>query len=93
MTNLIKLDLGNGWKPHRRDPDQIEATKLLIGLFVKECQDIPNLRFNELTGLIEVDGKEQTNADLDLLYIDLEESGWSINKSTISLSNTGLQRY
>ncbi len=80
MTNLIKLNLGDGWKASSRNPGSIEPRKLPIGIFTKKCLAIPNLRFNELTGLIEVDQIEQTNADLDLLYIDIAESGWSIDK-------------
>jgi len=80
MTNLIKLNLGKGWKPSSRNPDSIEARKIPIGLFFKECLAIPNLRFNELTGSIEVNSKEVPSHELDLLYIKCEESGWTIGK-------------
>ena len=49
-------------------------------MFTKKCQAIKNIRFNELTGLIEVDSVDQQNVDLDLLYIDIAESGWTIDK-------------
>ena len=38
MTNLIKLDLGDGWKASRRDPDSVEPRKLPIGLFLKSAK-------------------------------------------------------
>ena len=80
MTNLIKLNLGKGWKPSSRNPDSIEARKIPIGLFFKECLAIPNLRFNELTGSIEVNSKEVPSHELDLLYIKCAEKGWTIAK-------------
>ena len=59
MSNLIKLNLQDGWEQKGKDPDNLEPTKLPIGLFKKHCQTIPTLRFNELTGLVEIDGVEQ----------------------------------
>ena len=55
MSNLIKLNLQDGWEQKGKDPDNLVPTKLPIGLFKQHCQTIPTLRFNELTGLVEVD--------------------------------------
>ncbi len=81
MTNLIKLNLGDGWKPSSRNPNSIEPRKLPIGIFTKKCLAIPNLRFNQLTGLVEVDGVERQSSELDRLYIECEKMGWTIGKT------------
>ena len=46
----------------------------------KNLRKIPNLRFNQLTKKVEVDGKAIESNDLDLLYIDIQEKGWDIGK-------------
>ena len=40
MTNLIKFNLEDGWVQKGKDPDNVEPTKLPIGLFIKECRDL-----------------------------------------------------
>ena len=82
MSDLIRLNLNldDGWRPHGKIPDQMEPTKLSVGMFRKQCHFIKNLRFNELTGLVEVDSKEFKSKDLDLLYVHCGERGWSIPK-------------
>ena len=81
MSNLIKLNLDDGWVQDGNDPDNLKPTKIPIGLFKKHCQTIPTLRFNELTGLVEIDGVEQRSSELDRLYIRCEEKGWTIPKA------------
>ena len=49
-------------------------------MFAKNLKKIPNLRFNQLTKKVEVDGKAIESNDLDLLYIDIQELGWDIGK-------------
>jgi len=80
MSNLIKLDLDDGWVQDGNDPDNLKPTKIPIGMFKMTCQAIQNLRFNELTGLIEVNSQEVKSQELDLLYIKCEEKGWTIRK-------------
>ena len=79
MSNLIKLNLQEGWdiNPRTNEP---KAKVLPIGIFAKNLRKIPNLRFNQLTKKVEVDGKAIESNDLDLLYIDIQELGWDIGK-------------
>jgi len=81
MTNLIKLNLDDGWVQKGNDPDDVETTKLPIGLFSKKCKRIPNLRYNQLTKKVEQDSKPVESSDIDLLYVDVGEKGWEIPKS------------
>ena len=71
MNDLIQLNLNldDGWRPHGKIPDQMKPTQLPIGVFKKQCQTIPTLRFNLLTGLVEIDGVERRSSELDRLYI------------------------
>ena len=78
MTNLIKLNLDDGWV---QNGDTVKATKLPIGLFSKKCKRIPNLRYNQLTKKVEQDSKPVESTDIDLLYVDVGEKGWEIPKS------------
>ena len=73
--------MDDGWVQDGNDPDNLKTTKIPIGLFKKHCQTIPTLRFNELTGLVEIDGVEQRSSELDRLYIRCEEKGWTIPKA------------
>jgi len=79
MSNLIKLNLKEGWDINSRT-NEPKAKDLPIGIFAKNLRKIPNLRFNQLTKKVEVDGKPIESNDLDLLYIDIQEKGWDIGK-------------
>ncbi len=81
MTNLIKFNMEDGWVQKGKDPDNVEPTKLPIGLFIKECRDIPNLRYNQLTKKVEQDSRPIENAELDLLYVDVGDLGYEIPKN------------
>ena len=80
MSDLIKLDLGEGWQQNRNNGEHTKPTKLPIGILSKYCQSIPNLRFNQLTKKVEINSKPIDSSDIDYLYVDIEESGWEIGK-------------
>ena len=48
MSNLIKLNLKEGWDINSRT-NEPKAKDLPIGMFAKNLKKIPNLRFNQLT--------------------------------------------
>ena len=52
MSNLIKLNLKEGWDINSRT-NEPKAKDLPIGMFAKNLQKIPNLRFNQLTKKVE----------------------------------------
>ena len=91
MSNLIKLNLQEGWDINSRT-NEPKAKDLPIGIFAKNLKKIPNLRFNQLTKKVEVDGKAIESNDLDLLYIDIQEKGWDTYQADNILGFSGDER-
>ena len=77
MSDLIPLDkIGKGWN-EKESHSTLKSGD--FSLLLKECLG-NRLRWNELTLLAEIDGKEIPEIDLDHLHVKLSENGWTIGK-------------
>ena len=75
LANVLKLD---GWETTKNG--ETKPSKLHVGewLTILKSHYGSRLRFNQITLLPEVDGLPVKGDQLELLYIDLSEKGWSI---------------
>ena len=76
MNDLVKVSIDQGW-------DEEEPTKLPIGTLSMALQKEKNIKFNQLTKKVEVDSIPIESSDLDLLYVSIEELGWTIGKTAV----------
>jgi len=79
MNNLASVLKKDGWELNQKTGER-KPTKLHSGEWLAVLKKFyaSRLRFNLVTLLPEIDGQPVRGDQLELLYIDLNEKGWSI---------------